>query len=125
MRQVLVNLLHNAVTYTAPGIRIRITAKVEGEQFILAVADRGPGIPPQDINRVFDKFYRAPGSPPGTSGLGLSICKGLVEAHGGTISAENRPTRGGARFTVRLPLHVSVAVEPEPGQIARQVQSIA
>ncbi len=104
MQQVLVNLLHNAATYTRPGVRIRITAKTEGSDLVLSVADRGPGLPPADLERVFDKFYRVPGSHSSGTGLGLSICKGLVEAHGGTIAAENRPTHGGARFTIRLPI---------------------
>jgi two-component system sensor histidine kinase KdpD len=68
------------------------------------VADRGVGIPPADLTRVFDKFYRVerPGSITGT-GLGLSICKGIVEAHGGFIAAENR-AGGGTVITVALPL---------------------
>jgi two-component system, OmpR family, sensor histidine kinase KdpD len=104
MQQVIVNLLHNAATYTPPGSRIRITAKTEGSDLVLSVADRGPGLPPADLERVFEKFYRIPGSNSAGTGLGLSICKGLVEAHGGTITAENRPTHGGARFTIRLPI---------------------
>ncbi len=104
MQQVLVNLLHNAATYTPPGVRIRITAKTEGSRLVLSVADRGPGLPPADLERVFEKFYRVPGSQSSGTGLGLSISKGLVEAHGGTITAENRPTHGGARFTIRIPI---------------------
>jgi two-component system sensor histidine kinase KdpD len=104
MEQVLVNLLQNAATYTPPGIRVRVTAKTEGEELVLSVADRGPGLPPADLDRVFDKFYRASSTVSGGTGLGLSICRGIVEAHGGTIIAENRPTRGGARFIIRLPL---------------------
>jgi two-component system sensor histidine kinase KdpD len=104
MRQVLVNLLHNAAVHTPPDARIRMTGRVEDNELVFSVADRGPGIPATDLERVFEKFYRAPGTDSGGVGLGLSICKGIVEAHGGTITAENRPTRGGARFTVRLPL---------------------
>lgn len=104
MEQVLVNLLHNAAVHTPPSVRIRVTASVDGKELVLSVADRGPGLALADLERVFDKFYRAPGMTSGGTGLGLSICKGLVEAHGGTIIAENRPTRGGARFTIRLPI---------------------
>ncbi|MHB8625802.1 MAG: ATP-binding protein [Aggregatilineales bacterium] len=104
MEQVLVNLLHNAALYTSPGVRVRVTATAENGTLVLSVADRGPGLPPADLERVFEKFYRAPGARSGGTGLGLSICKGFVEAHGGTITAENRPTRGGARFTIRLPI---------------------
>jgi two-component system sensor histidine kinase KdpD len=104
MEQVMVNLLQNAAHHTPPGVRVRVTAKTEESELVISVADRGPGLPPEDTSRVFEKFYRAPQTQYRGTGLGLSICKGIVEAHGGTISAENRPTRGGARFTIRLPL---------------------
>jgi two-component system sensor histidine kinase KdpD len=70
----------------------------------MAVADQGVGIPPEDLVRVFDKFYRVqqPGSVTGT-GLGLSICKGIIEAHGGTIKADNH-AGGGTVVILRLPL---------------------
>jgi len=71
-------------------------------ELLISVADRGPGIPPEVLPRIFDKFFRAPQAPTGGSGLGLTIVKGFVEAHGGTISAENRPG-GGLLFTIRLP----------------------
>jgi len=71
-------------------------------QLNLRVADRGPGIPAAVLPRIFDKFFRAPHAPTGGSGLGLTIVKGFVEAHGGAISAENRPG-GGVMFTIRLP----------------------
>ncbi|MBX3084141.1 MAG: sensor histidine kinase KdpD [Anaerolineae bacterium] len=108
MEQVLVNLLHNAATYAPPKTRVRIGAHTEGSEMVITVADRGPGLPPDSLERVFDKFYRAPGAATGGTGLGLSICKGLVEAHGGTIRAENR-ANGGTRFIVRLP----IASQPE------------
>ncbi len=103
LEQALVNLLHNAAVHTPPGTRVRVQARVDGDELLLVVADRGPGLPPDDLPRVFDKFYRAPGAAPGGTGLGLSITKGLVEAQGGTISAENR-ANGGARFIIRLPV---------------------
>jgi two-component system, OmpR family, sensor histidine kinase KdpD len=103
MEQVLVNLLRNAAAYTPPGTRVRLRAAVENGMLQIAVADRGPGLPPDEPARVFDKFYRAPGVATGGTGLGLSIVKGLVEAHGGAITADNRAD-GGARFTIRLPL---------------------
>ncbi len=104
MEQALVNLLHNAAIYTPPGTRVRVMSQVDNTDLLIIVADRGPGLPPEDLGRVFEKFYRAPGAAPGGTGLGLSIVNGLVEAHGGTVTAENRPTRGGARFIIRLPL---------------------
>lgn len=102
MEQVLVNLLHNAATYTPAGTRIRLTARIEGSDLVLSVSDRGPGLPPENPERVFDKFYRAPGAKAGGTGLGLSIVRGLVEAHGGSVRAKNR-ANGGAFFVIRLP----------------------
>lgn len=112
LEQALVNLLHNAAMYTPPGTRVRVNAQVDGDELLIIVADRGPGLPVEDTQRVFEKFYRAPGAATGGTGLGLSIVRGLVEAHGGTITAENRPTRGGARFIIRLPLEKP----PQPAQ---------
>jgi len=85
-----------------------VSAHIEGEQVMLSVADRGPGIPPADLERVFDKFYRvlqnqhSAGYPSG-SGLGLAVCKGLVEAHGGRIWAELREG-GGLVVCIELPV---------------------
>ncbi|MBL8093605.1 MAG: sensor histidine kinase KdpD [Anaerolineales bacterium] len=103
IEQVLVNLLHNAAVYTPPGTRVRLQAVQDGNRLNLIVADRGPGLSPESLDRIFDKFYRAPGAAAGGTGLGLSIARGIVEAHGGTLSAENR-ANGGARFLLQLPL---------------------
>src|SRR5438876_5644726 len=104
MNQVLTNLIENAVRYTPPESPIEITARLEGEQMVISVADRGPGIPPVDLERIFDKFYRVLGTQHTTgSGLGLAVSKGLVEAHGGRIWAENREG-GGAVFRFTLPV---------------------
>ena len=105
MAQVLVNLLDNALKYSPAGAPIQVFALVDGPEARIQVADRGVGIPPQDLERVFDRFYRVqqPGQVTGT-GLGLSICKGIVEAHGGRIWANNREG-GGTIVTVALPLH--------------------
>lgn len=106
--QVLTNILENAVRYTPPGTPIEVSARIEGEKVIMSVADRGPGIPTTDLTRVFDKFYRvlheqhAAGYPAG-SGLGLAVCKGLVEAHGGRIWAAAREG-GGLVIVVELPV---------------------
>jgi two-component system sensor histidine kinase KdpD len=102
--QVLSNLIENAVKYTPPGSEILVTAKADGDRAVVEVADTGPGIPPDALPRLFDAFYRArqKGGPRG-SGLGLAVAKGLVEAHGGRITAENRPDRG-ARFVFTLPM---------------------
>lgn len=103
LEQALHNVLDNAVIYTPPGTRLRLTARVEGAELVISVADRGPGLSAETLEHIFDKFYRAPGSAAGGIGLGLSISRGLVEAHGGSLIAENR-THGGARFIIRLPL---------------------
>ncbi|MEZ4767377.1 MAG: sensor histidine kinase KdpD [Caldilineales bacterium] len=102
--QVLVNLLDNALKYSPPEQPIDIAARTAAGFAEVEVADRGPGIPADDLERVFDRFYRLqrPGSAGGT-GLGLSICRGIVEAHGGSIVARNR-AGGGASFVFRLPL---------------------
>ncbi|MCB0105447.1 MAG: hypothetical protein KDE53_06050, partial [Caldilineaceae bacterium] len=102
MEQVLVNLLHNAATYTPPGTPIEIRAVIEQGWLKLTVADRGPGIPPDQLDKIFEKFYRVPGTATGGTGLGLSICRGLVVAHGGDLSATNRGG-GGVVFTIKLP----------------------
>ncbi|MFL5662676.1 MAG: ATP-binding protein [Ktedonobacteraceae bacterium] len=108
MDQVLTNLLENAVRYTPRESPIDVSAQLKGEQVVISVADRGPGIPPADLERVFDKFYRVmhgrhPVGYPMGSGLGLAVCKGLVEAHGGQIWAELRDGGGLIVFVV-LPL---------------------
>ncbi len=103
MEQVLNNLLLNAVHYTPAGTVVEIKASAAPKILTLSVADRGPGLPPESLPHVFDKFYRAPGSPAGGTGLGLSIVKGFVEAHGGKVTAANRPF-GGAEFSIQLPI---------------------
>ena len=104
MIQVLVNVLDNSLKYAPPEYPIEVTAATEGAWLVLEVADRGHGVPEQDLKRVFDKFYRIPiPEGAGGTGLGLSICKGIVEAHKGRITAENR-NGGGLRIMIRLPL---------------------
>lgn len=104
MTQVLINLLDNSLKYSSPDSPVEVVASIEADWLALEVADRGPGVPKQDLKRVFDKFYRIPiPEGAGGTGLGLSICKGIVEAHGGTIKADNR-TGGGLRIVIRLPL---------------------
>jgi two-component system sensor histidine kinase KdpD len=115
MEQALVNLLHNAAIYTPAGTRVRVQARVEDGNLLIVVADRGAGLPSDATDQVFDKFYRAPGAAAGGTGLGLSISRGLVEAHGGTLTAENR-ANGGARFTIRLPITKAPELPKEPAQ---------
>ncbi len=102
---VLRNLLENAQKYTPPGMPIRVRAQLAGETVIVRVEDRGPGIPPEHRPHIFDRFYRVPGVRAGGAGLGLAICKGFVEAHGGHIWVEDNP-QGGAVIAFTLPAHV-------------------
>jgi two-component system sensor histidine kinase KdpD len=104
--QVLVNLLDNAAKYTRPGTLIQIRARRLGDAVVIEVLDEGEGIPPADLERVFDKFYRvhAVDRQRAGTGLGLPICRGFVEALGGRIVAANRPDRPGAVLTITLPI---------------------
>jgi len=105
IRQVLDNLLDNALRHTPRGGRIRIEVRPEGNAVLFRVEDTGKGISAEALPHVFDRFWKSADS--GGSGLGLAIARGLIEAHGGQIRAENR-AGGGARFTFTLPL------EPPP-----------
>lgn len=102
--QVLANLVDNALKYSPAETPIEIEARGNGAQLEIRVADRGKGIPEQDLERVFEKFFRGapPGGPRG-AGLGLSICKGFVHAHGGRIWAR-RGARGGTEVAFLLPM---------------------
>ena len=106
IEQVLTNLIENAVHYTPSDSSIHVSVHTEEDQLVISVADRGPGIPPSDLEHVFDKFYRVSGRTserPTGSGLGLAVSRGLIDAHGGRIWVENREG-GGAVFRFTLPL---------------------
>lgn len=106
IRQVLSNLIENAIKYSPGGGQITITAEVEGEHTIVSVADSGQGIPPEFLDKIFQRFFQIEAAntrKKGGSGLGLSISKGIIEAHGGTIWAESTPGKGSVfRFTLPL-----------------------
>jgi two-component system, OmpR family, sensor histidine kinase KdpD len=113
--QTLVNVLDNAINYSPASSLIEIKARLAQDKVVVEIADRGVGIPAQDLSRVFEKFYRVqqPENISGT-GLGLSICKGFIEAHGGSISAENRPGGGiVVRFSLPVALNPAKAARSE------------
>ena len=103
IEQVLVNLLDNAIKYTPPDSPIAIMATATDQAITVEVADRGRGLPPGEETRIFERFYRARPTPSAEPGLGLAICKAIVEAHGGRIWAHNVPG-GGVAFFFTLPL---------------------
>jgi two-component system sensor histidine kinase KdpD len=102
MQHALGNLIGNAAVHTPAGTEIVVSARSETGAVLLSVADHGPGLTPELLEHIFEKFYRGPAAPPGGSGLGLTIARGFIEAHGGSITATNRPG-GGAVFCLRLP----------------------
>ena len=121
LRRLYHNLLGNAVKFSPVGATVRASTTVDGEDWIGAVEDQGPGITPEELPRVFERFFR--GRQPGEqqvdgTGLGLAISRGIVELHGGRIWAESRPS-GGSRFCFLLPLRQMAS--PAARRIARQV----
>ena len=108
--QVLVNLLDNAAKYSPPATLIEVSARQDNDRVTIRVADRGPGVPEEDLERVFDKFQRVNRTDGATgTGLGLAISRGIVEAHGGSIKAQDRPG-GGLEVLISLPLETPEAM---------------
>jgi two-component system sensor histidine kinase KdpD len=115
IEQVLINLLENAAKYTPAGSPIEISASVLQGEVMVTVADRGPGVPPEESERIFEKFHRAARGAGGV-GLGLAICRGIVTAHGGRIWVDSREG-GGAAFRFTLPIiGTPPTLEREPGE---------
>lgn len=106
METVLNNIIHNAIRYTPEHSTIHITTDCDDTHLWISICDDGKGIPEPEIMTVFEKFYRLPNSGTGGSGLGLSIAKGFVEAHGGTIQAASRANKGTV-FTIMVPAETS------------------
>jgi two-component system phosphate regulon sensor histidine kinase PhoR len=104
LEQVLVNLLHNAIKFTPSGGRIYLSAKAEGGNVLISVADTGVGIPADDLSRIFERFYKADKARAGGgTGLGLAIARHIIESHGGKIWAESIEGKG-STFTFTLPI---------------------
>jgi signal transduction histidine kinase len=104
--QVVTNLLNNAVKYSPDGGHVHVSGRVEDDMLTIAVADSGVGIPPREVDKIFDRFHRIQGDLArrvGGTGLGLAICRGLIEAHGGRIWVQSEPGVG-STFTFSLPL---------------------
>ncbi len=102
LEQAMINIIHNSLEYTPANSEIRIEAKFVNDKCIITIADNGKGFPDESLPKLFEKFYRIPGTKAGGTGLGLSIAKGFIEAHRGNINASNLPG-GGAVFTISLP----------------------
>jgi K+-sensing histidine kinase KdpD len=100
--QVVTNLLENAARYAPANSALRVSAEQRDGMVAVAVEDHGPGVPPEDRQRIFEPFWHAQGAT--TSGVGLSICKAIIEAHGGTIDLESAPASG-TRFVFTVPVH--------------------
>lgn len=113
IEQVFINLLDNAVAHAPAGSAIELSVMPSHGMLVCEIADHGLGIRPGDEQRVFEKFYRGTPKREGGLGLGLTICQGIIEAHGGRIWAENRP-RGGAAFRFTLPLKDHAHVNHSP-----------
>jgi len=112
MEQVFTNLVSNSLKYAPPNTMVNIRAQVEAESIHVQVSNQGPQVPPEHLERIFDKFYRITAANRVTgTGLGLSICKGIIEAHGGRIWAENIPD--GLAFNFTLPLTWDGAKPPQ------------
>ena len=123
IEQALITLLSNAAAHGTSDQPIQVSAARDNSVLIFSVADHGPGLVPGEENKVFEKFYRRPGTAPGGLGLGLSIARQLVEAHAGQLVAQNREG-GGARFSIRLPIDESMrlpseATEPVAAGVSR------
>ena len=112
LRQLVGILVDNALRHAPGGSQVGVRVRAEAGNAILVVEDEGPGIRPEDLQRVFDRFYRAAGAPGGGTGLGLAIAAWIVERHGGRIAAANHEPHG-ARFTVQLPL-----IQRAPSQVS-------
>jgi len=125
LRQVITNLIGNAVTHTPPGTPVRVGVGTIGDHAVLEVADDGPGLTQEQAARIFERFYRADASrtrATGGAGLGLAIVHSLVTAHGGRVEVHSTPSRG-ATFRLLLPRHPDLSLESASSGAERQAAS--
>jgi signal transduction histidine kinase len=103
LHRLTINLLENALRHTPPGTKIRVWTETAGGQVTLVVQDDGPGVPPELVPTIFERFVRGAGDSGGSFGLGLAIVQAVAESHGGSVALESSAEGTGARFIVRLP----------------------
>jgi len=113
VEQALVTLLSNAVAHSPTSEPIEVSAARDDNAVVYSVADHGPGLAPGEESKVFEKFYRGPGTAPGGLGLGLSIARQLIEAHSGEVMAQNREDTRGSRFSIRIPIGETMRLPSE------------
>lgn len=111
MRQVLLNLVTNALKVTPSGGRVSVESEFTLDAWRLSVEDDGPGLPPADREHIFERFLKLDSNAPGT-GLGLAICRSILQMHGGTIRAEEGPRKGGLRVVCEIPLQMAKSLRP-------------
>jgi signal transduction histidine kinase len=115
LHRVAINLMENAIKHTPPGTHVRAIVRREGGEAVLIVEDDGPGIPPDQRERVFERFVRGAGEAAHSFGLGLSIVRAVAEGHGGSVTVSDAQDGRGLRFTVRIPTPAPAPTEaPEP-----------
>ena len=116
MEHALSNVVLNAARYSPAGLPIRVEAFASRTHVVISIHDKGPGIPENQKQLIFEKFYRLNGSKPGGIGLGLSITKSILELHGGTISVE-KSSLGGAQFNLNIPVRESPKMPLEESHV--------
>jgi signal transduction histidine kinase len=117
LHRLTINLLENALRHTPAGTEIRVSTRLQAGSVELVVEDDGPGVPPELLSSLFERFVRGAGDRGGSFGLGLAIVKAVAESHGGSATVENHEPHG-ARFVVRLPAATSAELTPPPRQAA-------
>jgi signal transduction histidine kinase len=125
LTEALLNVVGNAVKYSRADGTVQVTAERQGKRILVSVADTGVGMPPEDLPRIFDVFYRglAGENVAAGAGIGLALTRRIVEAHGGSISATSQPGHGSV-FVIALPAHDASAAEPgakPPQQVPKGV----